>query len=71
MKVKKNAPHRIFKICVLVGNGSRVVVTHQIFFIIIILFILLTVPDTFDLSLSPQFTSLSQSLCHIVINDSR
>ena len=31
MKVKKNAPHRIFKVCVLVGNGSRVVVTHQIF----------------------------------------
>ena len=31
MKVKKNAPHIEFKICVIAGNGSRVVVTHQIF----------------------------------------
>ena len=31
MKVKKNAPHRIKNVCI-AGNGSRVVVIHQIFF---------------------------------------
>ena len=32
IKVKKNVPIQ-FEICVITGNGSRVVVSHQIFFI--------------------------------------
>ena len=31
IKVKKNAPHRFFKICVIAGNGSREVVTAEFF----------------------------------------